>query len=93
MAAKKRNARQRRLDAPRETKTFARLEPTQVYYQTSVQVAPFKHKHCGAMMQVNPGENGSEALERCARWVHAQLGIPADVKPAATAVLRRMTDE
>ena len=55
----------------------------EVFYQTSVEVAPYRHKHLGALVSVEPGEMPEEALTRAALWVHQQLGIVSMMNPNA----------
>lgn len=64
---------------------------TQVYYQTSTEVAPYRHKHCGAMRLVMPGESPEQAAAEAARWVHQQLGIATP--PPGGSTLRFLGDE
>lgn len=78
----------------RATKKQAKQKPTitTVYYQTSIQVAPYRHKHLGAYMSVPPGTTPEQTLKECAAWVHKTLGIPTKV-PRDVPAIRALGDE
>ena len=63
----------------RETKVKRTGKVLSVYYQTSEQTAPYKHRHVGVEMEVADGEKPHEALLRAATFVHEQLGTKPPV--------------
>lgn len=70
----------------RAATTAQKPRVTHVYYQTSKEVAPYRHKHLGLSVEVPPGARPSDILAATVKLVHEQLGLP-DETPRPRTVL------
>lgn len=68
-----------------------KISITSVRYRTSIEVAPFRHKHLEAEATVPPGTDPAIVAAELAVWVNEQLGI--SMKAARRGSLRQIGDE